>query len=189
MIVDSRGRLVLGLIAVLAHVAGCETNNDGGVDAPPPPPVVTYEGLDPHEWSLATVNGQMQISISDVASPTACAASTDQHNTIGAAGGQIIIHLAMPVTETCPNGSYDLSKCSNLPGNDAFVTTGCGFYRKYDAAGAVLGSTPSLTGLIKFSGTASTCTMIVTVGFLGRSFTQQATFVNGQTAQPWCVEN
>jgi hypothetical protein len=178
----------MGLLATLA-AAGCNTTNDGGIDAPPPPPVVTYSGLEPHAWSLATVNGQMQISISDVASATTCSASTDQHTAIGAAGGQILIHLAMPVTETCPNGSYDLNKCANDPGAAAFVTAGCGFYRKYDASGAFVGSTPSLTGLVKFSGTAASCTMIVTVGFLGMSFTQQATFVHGETAQPWCVEN
>ena len=67
------------------------------------------------------------------------------------------------------------------------MPAGCGFYRKFDATGAVIGTTASLSGVVKISGDATTCTMIVTVGFLGMSFTQQAALKNSSIVQPWCV--
>jgi len=103
---------------------------------------------------LATANGTSQIAISDVTGSKACALSTDQHNGLGAAGGEILIHLPDPSDDTCPAGNYTLLKCPNKIGTAAFVPAGCGFYRKFDATGAAIGTTASLTGVVKISGTA-----------------------------------
>lgn len=186
------------VVAVAVAAAGCKKSSgetkDAGIDAPidaaiDAPPSVTYENLTPTEWSLALVSNQWQIAISDVAGDKACALSTDQHNGLDVAGGEIIIHLPDTATGPCPAGSFTLQKCPNNLGTEALVPAGCGFYRKFDASGAVIGTTPSLSGLVKIAGTVTSCTMIVTVGFLGKSFTHQATLVNGQTAQPWCVQD
>jgi hypothetical protein len=174
-----------------AHDAGIDATHDAAIDSPP---AVAFEGLTPHEWSLASANGQWQITLADVGGASACALSTDQHNGLGAAGGEIIIHL--PVADDsstpaspCPANNYTLHKCPNDVGTAAFVPAGCGFYRKFDANGAVIGTTPSLTGTVKIAGTATSCTLRVDVGFLGQSFSQQASLTNGATAQPWCLQN
>lgn len=175
---------------------GCTTtkNGDDTVDATP---AVQFTGMTSTEWTLANVNGQWQIAISDADQThdaQACALSTDQHNGLGTAGGEIIVALpkaddgSVPATP-CPADNYTLQKCANSLGTGAFVPAGCGFYRQFDANGAVVGTTASLTGVVKIAGDETSCTMIVSVGFLGKSFSEQVTLANGATAQPWCVRD
>jgi hypothetical protein len=175
-------------LALVATTTGCSTAQ--GDDVPPPDAtlMVAFERFTSDTWSLTTVGGSTQISISDTGGAAACALSTDQHNGLGAAGVEIILHLPTTSTETCPQGSYDLSKCPASLGADAFVPAGCAFYRKFDASGTSLGIAAAIDGVIVVSGTASSCTIRATIGFVGASFSEIFTLMNG-TTQPWCRDS
>jgi hypothetical protein len=185
------------VIAILCVAVGCTNSKTGGGDLADAPPGVTFTGLTPTEWSLASANGQWQIALSDADTAheaQGCALATDQHNGLGAAGGEIVIGLpkaddGSTPASPCPADNYTLQKCANILGTGAFVPPGCAFYRQFDATGAVVGTTASLNGVVKISGDQGACTVIVTVGFFGKSFTEQTTLVNGATAQPWCMRD
>src|SRR5882762_3647826 len=130
----------LGALAFVMMVSGCGSSgssDDTAVDAGPPQ--IAYERFTSVTWSLATAGGRAQLSISDTPGTAACALSTDQHNSLGAAGVQIILQLPSTVTEICPQGKYQLEKCPADLGTAAFVPAGCAFYRKFDAQGNIVG--------------------------------------------------
>jgi hypothetical protein len=192
----TRQAWVIALLCV-ATAAGCNTKA-GGDDGADATKSVAFTGLTPSEWSLFNANGEWQIALSDANmahDAQGCALSADQHNTgLGTSGGEIIIHLpaaddgSTPATP-CPANNYTLQKCTNNLGTGAFVPAGCAFYRQFDPNGAVIGTAASLTGVVKIAGDGGACTMIVTVGFLGKSFTAQATLMNSTAVQPWCVRD
>src|SRR5882762_11241451 len=77
----------LGALAFVMMVSGCGSSgssDDTAVDAGPPQ--IAYERFTSVTWSLATAGGRAQLSISDTPGTAACALSTDQHNSLGAAG-------------------------------------------------------------------------------------------------------
>jgi hypothetical protein len=178
-------------LTVAGGAAGGCSSSTSEDDAPPPDgtPAISYVPFTSMTWSLATMSGTSQLSISDQPGAAACALGSDQHHSLGAAGVQIILHLPDPTTETCPQGNYTLMKCAAQLGTDAYVPAGCAFYRQFDAQGNVLGIAPGIDGVVSIAGTASSCAIRATVGFVGASFTEMFALANGDAAQPWCGSN
>jgi hypothetical protein len=179
----------LRVLVLLVAAAGC-TPQDGGTDPDANmTPIIMYDPLTANTWSLSMMGGGAQLSITDATSAAACALAVDQHNGLGAAGGQIILRLPGTVTETCPalTGGYTLrTNCPATLGSEAYVPEGCAFYRRWDAQGVPLGITVALNGVITIAGTAASCTIRANVGFLGAAFSEVASLANGTGVQPWC---
>jgi hypothetical protein len=135
------------------------------------------------------IGGAAQLSITDGSGAAACALAEDQRNSLGAAGGQIILRLPGMVTDTCPvnAGGYTIrTNCPATLGSEAYVPEGCAYYRRWDAQGAPLGITVALNGEITIAGSASSCTIRANVGFLGAAFSEVLTLTTGTGPQPWC---
>jgi hypothetical protein len=176
----------LRVLVLLVAAAGC-TPQDGGTDSGSPDKIIVYDPLTANTWSLSMMGGGAQLSITDATSAAACALAVDQHNGLGAAGGQIILRLPGTVTDTCPVGNYTIrSNCDPTLGSEAYVTAGCAFYRRWDAQGTLLGITVALNGEITVAGSAASCTIRANVGFLGAAFSEVASLANGTGVQPWC---
>ena len=176
------------VLALLVAVQGCMPSDSSGADANAEPTIM-FQPFTSKTWSLTIMNGEAQLSITDGGGTAACALSEDQRRSLGAAGVQIIAHLAGMVTETCPSGShFPLSQCAAALGSGAYVPAGCAFYRQWDAQGASLGIAAAINGEISFAGDAAACTIIANVGFFGGSFAERFTLTNGTAAQPWCRE-
>jgi hypothetical protein len=157
-----------------------------GADAVPDAPTVMFQPFTSTTWSLAMMNGAAQLSITDGSGPAACALSVDQQHTLGAAGVQIIVQLAGTATDTCPVGQYPVTPHCDSPSSAAYVTAGCAFYRRWDASGHLVGITSAINGEVSIFGGTSSCTVRANIGFLGGSFAEMLTLMNGAGMQPWC---
>jgi hypothetical protein len=177
----------LRVLVLLVAAGGCMPSG-GSTSTPDAAPMIMYERFVSTTWSLSTIGGASQLTITDAAGAAACALSVDQKRTLGGAGVEIILQLAGPVTDTCPAGHYSINgKCPATFGTDAYVPAGCAFYRKWDAQGALVGFTVAINGEITIVGTPDSCTIRASVGFLGASFDEVFTMTNGAGAQPWCM--
>jgi hypothetical protein len=171
---------------VLLLLVGCEPKDDDP-DRPDAAPAVMYQPFDATTWGLAIVGDRVQLSVTDGTGGTACTASQDHHTSPGPDTHQMILNITMAPGVTCPVGSFDMrTNCPTNPGSDAFVVAGCAYYREWDAQGQLRGSAASRNGIITIAGTETNCTVRANVGFLGGSFANMATLVNGVGAQPWC---
>ena len=179
----------LGILICVGAAGGC-TATEGGDDddGPPDPPVVQFETFESMTWSVSTIGGQVQISISDVVGADACALAENHRNSLAAAGHQIILRLpGTGSTEKCARGGYSMrTDCPAELGADAYVPEGCAYYRRFAATGASLGIAVARNGEITIAGDEASCAIRANVGFLGGSFAQMLTLTDGQTAQPWC---
>lgn len=180
----------LRVLVLLVAAGGCTPQSafDPGPDAAP---IIMYDPLTSHTWSLSIMGSAAQLSITDGSGPAACALSADQRRGLGAAGGQIILRLPVMATDMCPAlvSGYELrSNCPATLGSEAYVPEGCAFYRRWDAQGAPLGITVALNGVIKSTGNGTSCTIYANVGFLGAAFSEMVSLTNGTGAQPWCKD-
>jgi hypothetical protein len=184
---------VIRVLVLIAAAGGCKSSTgdddgtDPGVDAIPS---ISFERFSSHTWSLSQKDGAAQLSISDTKGSAACALSVDMKNGLGEAGVQIIVQLPGMVSGTCPVDHFTLgTHCGAALGSGPYVPAGCAYYRKFDAQGATIGIAAAIAGEIDFSGSANECTIRTNVGFVGATFTEQASLINGAGAQPWCEEN
>ena len=178
----------LRVLVLLAAAGGCMPMDDT-TPGPDPTPIIMYDPLTSHTWSLSMMGGAAQLSITDGSGPAACALGADQRLSLGAAGGQIILRLPVMATDTCPalTSGYELrSNCPATLGSEAYVPEGCAFYRRWDAQGTPLGITVALNGVIKSTGNATSCTIYANIGFLGAAFSEMVSLTNGTGMQPWC---
>lgn len=146
-----------------------------------------YEPFDATTWGFAAVGDRQQLSVTNGTGATACSASQDQRTSTGPDTHQMILNITMVTGAACPQGSYDMrTDCPVSPGPEAYVTAGCAYYRRWNAQGQLLGSAASRNGIITIAGTETNCTVRANVGFLGGSFANMVTLVNGAGMQPWC---
>ena len=175
---------------MLVLLTGCPPSDNGGDDEPTPDaaPVVMFETFEATTWSLAVVDGYYQLSVTDGTGAPACALAQDQANGYPAAGHQMILNIGPAIPNVaCPTESYDMrTSCPVNAGPEAYVTELCAYYRRWNAQGQLLGSAASINGIITIAGTAASCTVRANVGFLGNSFANMSTLLNGTGAQPWC---
>jgi len=180
---------MLRVLVLLVAAGGCgePSPDDPSPDATPD---IMFEPFTSTTWSLSMTAGAAQLSITNGAGPAACALSEDHHRTLGAAGAQIILRLPDAVTDTCPTGNFTLvPRCATALGSELYVTSGCAFYRRWDAQGASLGITSAINANITIAGTATSCSIRANVGFLGGSFAETFALMNGTGAHPWCTAN
>lgn len=179
----------LGVLGGLVFSFGCSPSEAGGDDQAPADagtPVALYEPFVSKAWSMAIIDGHVQVSISDQAGEASCAMGVDQHNHLPSTGRQIIFQLPETTTDACPQGSFTQKKCSNEIGNAALVPMGCTYYRKFDDTGAVVGVSAALDGTMQIAGTERECALRVNVGFYGASFTETLSLQQSPGTQPWC---
>ncbi|HEX2692002.1 MAG TPA: hypothetical protein VHN14_35580 [Kofleriaceae bacterium] len=179
---------MLGVLVVLVAAEGCMPSGAAAMDATDAVPTIMFQPFTSMTWSLSMTGGAAQLSITDGGGTAACALSEDQRRSLGTAGVQIIAHLSGTVTDTCPSGHFPLSKCATALGTDPYAPAGCAFYRQWNAQGTPVGTTAAINGEISFTGDATSCTIIANVGFLGGSFSERFTLMNGAGVQPWCRE-
>jgi len=173
----------------IAAAGACNTMGGGTDPGPDAPPVLTYEPFVSKTWSLSTMAGATQLSITNGGGAAACALSQDYRQTLGGAGVQIILQFPGTPPAPCPVGEYQLVKnCASSFGSGAFVPAGCAYYRKWDAQGTQLGMTIAIDGIITIAGSATECMIRASITFLGNSFIENFTLMDGATAQPWCRE-
>lgn len=180
-------------LLLIAAAGGCSSTGgttDPGVDALP---TITYEPFVSKTWSLTTTANATQLAITDGGGAAACALSTDYRQTLGTAGVEIIVELPGTVGSPCPTSpasGFDLTKhCTATFGSGPYVPAGCAYYRRWDAQGTQVGQTIAIDGVITIVGDAASCTMRVSITFLGNSFVENFTLMNGASMQPWCRES
>lgn len=179
----------LRVLVLLVAAEGCTPSGSSASDATSDAdPIIMFQPFTSKTWSLSMVGGVAQLSITDGGGAAACALAEDQRRSLGTAGVQIIVHLSGTVIDKCPVDHFPIAKCAAALGSDAYVPAGCAFYRQWDAQGTSLGIAAAINGEISFAGDANSCTFIANVGFLGGSFAERFTLVNGAAAQPWCRE-
>lgn len=168
-------------------VVGCSDPGGGGSNPDATVPIM-YQALNAATFSMSMKSGAAQISLTDGTGTAACQLSVDHTRSLGTAGAQIILRLPDPVTDTCPVGTYGLRmKCDLSLGSEAFVPAGCAFYRRWDASGTALGIASALNGSVMIGGSALSCTVRVSIGFLGDTYTDTFNLTNGTGQQPWCL--
>ena len=173
-------------LVLALFVTGCEPKDDDP-DRPDAAPTVMFEPFDATTWGLALVGDRVQLSVTNGTGGTACTASQDHHTSSGPDTHQMILNITMTTGVACPQGSYDMrTDCPTNPGPEAYVVAGCAYYRRWNAQGQQIGSAASRNGIITIAGTETNCTVRANVGFLGGSFANMVTLVNGAGVQPWC---
>lgn len=177
----------LRVLVLLVATEGCIPSGNSASDATSDAePIIMFQPFTSMTWSLSLTSGAAQLSITDGGGAAACALSVDHQRSLGAAGVQLILHLPGTVTGPCPVDHFTLTKCAATLGSDAYVPAGCAFYRQWNAQGTSLGIAAAINGEITFTGDANSCSIRANVGFLGGSFSETFTLMNGATAQPWC---
>jgi hypothetical protein len=175
---------------ILLVVAACGSNDDGGVVIPDGPghQNVTFTPFTARTGTMADADGsQMQIAMTDGTGAIACSLSTDQHNSLGAAGHEIIMALQPPNGFPCPVGTFAVP--SNCPTDTGFmgnVPEKCAYYREWDATGASSAMLPATAGSVTVSGNEQSCTINVTLSFSGTQWTDSFTVTNLLAPEPWC---
>jgi hypothetical protein len=178
---------------ILLVVAACGSNDDHGVTLPDGPgrsPGVTFSPFTAKTETMADADGsEMQIAMSDGTGAIACGLSSDQHNSLGSAGHEIIMALQPPNGFPCPVGSYAVP--SNCPTDDIGTWLGavpekCAYYREWDASGAASALLPATAGSVTVSGDENSCTVNVTFSFSGTQWTDTFTVTNLLAPEPWC---
>jgi hypothetical protein len=201
--------LVLGVAAV----AACGGNSGGGSSCPPfattcaggggntvvdaPGSNLAFHPFTPRTRSLALAGGssgsEFQLSISDGTGAIACNLATDKANSLGSAGSEILADVTYAAGYPCPTGSYSIpSNCPEMNSNDfggPSVPAHCAYYRAWDATGTSLGSVAATAGAITVTGNETSCSISVNLTFVGKTFTDTTTLVNGLASQPWCASN
>lgn len=177
---------------ILLVVAACGSNDDGGVVIPDGPghQNVTFTPFTARTGSLADADGsQMQIAMTDGTGSIACGLSTDQHNSLGTAGHEIIMALQPPNGFPCPVGSFSVP--SNCEADDigswlGAVPEKCAYYREWDASGTASAMLPATAGTVTVSGDENACTIQATFSFSGMQWTSSFSVTNLLAPEPWC---
>jgi hypothetical protein len=176
---------------ILLVVAACGSNDDGGVVIPDGPSgnQVTFTSFTARTGSLADADqSEMQIAMTDGTGSIACGLSTDQHNSLGTAGHEIIMALQPPNGFPCPVGSFSVP--SNCPTDEATwfgaVPEKCAYYREWDASGTASALLPATAGTVTVSGNEQSCTIQATFSFSGMQWTDSFTVTNLLAPEPWC---
>jgi len=129
----------------------------------------------------------MQIAMTDGTGQIACALPTDQHNSLGAAGHEIIMNLEAANGFPCPTGTFAVP--SNCPDDTGFlgsVQERCAYYRVWDATGAVVGTLRATAGSVTVTGNENSCTITANFSFSGQQWTDSFTVTNLLSPAPWC---
>ena len=177
---------------ILLVVAACGSNDDGGVNIPDGPSgnQVTFTPFTARTGTLADADqSEMQIAMTDGTGSIACGLSTDQHNSLGAAGHEIIMALQPPNGFPCPVGSFSVP--SNCPLDDigswlGAVPEKCAYYREWDASGTASALLPATAGTVTVTGDENSCTIQATLSFSGMQWTDSFTVTNLLAPEPWC---
>ena len=178
------------LALLLVLVAACGSKDDGGVIIPDAPSgnQVTFTSFTARTGSLADADStEMQIAMTDGTGAIACGLSTDQHNSLGTAGHEIIMALQPPNGFPCPVGTFAVP--SNCPEPSSFsgaVPEKCAYYREWDATGAASAMLPATAGSVTVTGDENACTIQVTLSFSGTQWTDSFTVTNLLAPEPWC---
>jgi hypothetical protein len=177
---------------ILLVVAACGSNDDGGVVIPDGPghQNVTFTPFTARTGTMADAGGsQMQIAMTDGTGSIACGLSTDQHNSLGTAGHEIIMALQPPNGFPCPVGSFSVpSNCETdqIGSWLGAVPEKCAYYREWDASGTASGLLPATAGTVTVSGDENACTIQATFSFSGMQWTDSFTVTNLLAPEPWC---
>ena len=179
------------LAFILLVVAACGSKDDGVVVPDDPSGNhVTFTPFTARTGSLADADGsEMQIAMTDGTGAIACGLPTDQHNSLGTAGHEIIMALQPPNGFPCPTGSFSVP--SNCPTDDigswlGAVPEKCAYYREWDASGTASALLPATAGTVTVSGDEQSCSINVTLSFSGMQWTDSFTVTNLLAPEPWC---
>jgi len=181
-------------VLILFVVAACSSNSDsvgggGGPDAPGGGGSVTYAPFAAKTASLAGADqdSEMQIAMTDGTGAIACNLPSDQHNSLGGAGHEIIMNLQAANGDPCPTGSFSVpSDCPDDPGFLGSVRERCAYYRVFDASGNVVGNLRATAGTVTVMGDESSCTFQANFSFSGQQWTDSFTVTNLLSPAPWC---
>jgi hypothetical protein len=177
---------------VLVVVAACGSNDDSHVTIPDGPSGnhnVTFSPFTARTGTMADADmSQMQIAMTDGTGSIACGLSTDQHNSLGAAGHEIVMALQPPNGYPCPVGSFSVP--SNCPTDENFwqgaVPEKCAYYREWDASGTASALLPATAGTVTVSGNEQSCTIQAAFSFSGMQWSYSFTVTNLLAPEPWC---
>jgi hypothetical protein len=197
------------ILILVAALAGCGGNSGGGqcggggvvlggggggnsncaVDGPTSSNV-QYQAFTPKTSSIGDANGVYQLALSDGTGGTACGLSSDQRNSLGQAGHEILANIAYNSGGyPCLPGTYSFTAdCPADPGPQPSVPQQCAYYRPFDATGHSMGFLPATAGSVTISGDNVACTFTLNLSFSGTQFNDTFTLVNNNTgAMPWCA--
>lgn len=181
---------------LILFVAACSSSSDGGngrgiglPDAPGGGGSVTYAPFAAKTASLAGADqdSEMQIAMTDGTGAIACNLPSDQHNSLGGAGHEIIMNLQAADGYPCPTGSFSVpSDCPDDPGFLGSVRERCAYYRVWDASGNVVGNLRATAGTVTVMGDEQSCTFQTNFSFSGQQWTDSFTVMNLLAPAPWC---
>ncbi|MEP6864905.1 MAG: hypothetical protein ABJE66_30075 [Deltaproteobacteria bacterium] len=176
--------------ALILVVAACSSNNNA-VDIPDAGSgsnQLMFTSFTSRTASLTDADSsEMQIAMTDGMGTIGCSLSSDQHNSLGAAGHEIIMALQPPNGVPCPVGTFAVpSNCPTDTGFLGYVPEKCAYYREWDASGASLGMLPATAGSVTVSGNEQSCTIQATFSFSGVQWTDSFTVTNLLAPKPWC---
>ena len=177
-------------VLLLVVLAACGSKDDGVTlpDAPGGGNSVTFTSFAAKTASLADADStEMQIAMTDGTGAIACSLSTDQHNSLGVAGHEIIMALQPPNGFPCPTGTFAVP--SNCPTDTGFmgnVPEKCAYYREWDATGTSSTMLPATAGSVTVTGNEQSCTITANFVFSGMQWTDSFTVTNLLAPEPWC---
>jgi len=162
-------------------------NTSCGVDAPGGGNVA-YQAFTPKTRSVGDAVGAYQLAISDGTGGTACGLSTDQRNSLGVAGHEIIANMTYNSGQSCVPGTYSIgADCPAAPAGEPNVQSGCAYFRPFDATGKSMGFLAATAGSVTVSGDYNACTFTVNLSFGGTQFNDTFTLYSSTGTLPWCT--
>ena len=176
-------------------VAACSSSSDGGGihladgSSGGGSGSVTYAPFAAKTASLAGADqdSEMQIAMTDGTGAIACNLSSDQHNSLGGPGHEIIMNLQAANGYPCPTGSFSVpSDCPDDLGFQGSVRERCAYYRVWDASGNVVGTLRATAGTVTVMGNEQSCTFQANFSFSGQQWTDSFTVTNLLSQGPWC---
>ena len=177
------------ILFVAACSSSTQTGGGGGSPDAPTGNSVTFSPFAARTGSLsgADQDSEMQIAVTDGIGSIACSLPSDQHNSLGQAGHEIIMNLQASNGFPCPVGSFSVpSDCPDDPGFLGSVRERCAYYRVWDASGTLVGTLRATAGTVTVMGNEQSCTFQTTFSFSGQQWTDSFTVTNLLAPEPWC---
>ena len=153
-----------------------------------------FESFAPKTRSYGHSLAMWQLSLTDGMGPIACGLSSDQHNSYGAAGHQVVVGVVSDGRvggDACPSGTYSLTTmCPPAPPEaNAGLPENCAYYREWDAQGNVIAVMPATAGAITISYGQPQCSFQVMIRFAGQTFSDSFTLYEPTASSgPWCAQ-
>lgn len=160
----------------------CATDAPGGT-------TVAYQPFTPKTRSVGDAIGSYQLAISDGSGGTACGLPTDQRNSLGVQGHEIIANITYNSSGmSCIPGTYSIgADCPAAPDSSPNVQSGCAYFRPFDSTGKSMGFLAATAGSVTVSGDYNACTFTVNLSFAGTQFNDTFTLYSSTGQLPWCT--